>query len=82
VPDIRPAEIAGKVARGVGLFTAMAGSGIILESTAFWVGAVITLVGMAAFVWGLAETWLQEPVTMGEQKSPPAATARPTESNL
>jgi hypothetical protein len=82
VPDIRPAEIAGKVARGVGFFTAMAGSGIILESTAFWVGAVITLGGMAAFVWGLAKTRLKEPATIGEQKSPPAATARPTESDL
>jgi hypothetical protein len=66
----------------VGFFTAMAGSGIILEGNAFWVGAVITLMGMAAFVWGLAATRRQEPVTMGEQNSPPATTARPTESNL
>ncbi len=68
-----PADLAAEVKRGAGVFTAMAGSGIILESRASWIGAAITLAGLAAFVSGLREVQRKQRMAVGKEH-PAAAT--------
>ena len=82
MPEAAPVEFAGKAKRVVGMFVSMLGSGILLESSAFWIGTVIMLAGMATFIRGLAEARQQASLTAAEQKSYPAAAVHPTESNL
>jgi len=55
-------EQVGKAKRVMGMFVSMLGSGIILESTAFWTGSLLALAGLATFIWGLVEA--RPPVTM------------------
>jgi hypothetical protein len=42
-------ELAGKAKRVVGFFVLMAGSGIVLDSSAGWSGTAIMMIGMAFF---------------------------------
>jgi len=48
-------EVVAKAKRVVGMFVAMVGSGIALESAAVWTGMGIMLVGLGLMGWGLAE---------------------------
>jgi len=76
-------ELAGKAKRVVGIFVLMVGAGIVLDSSATWAGTVIMLIGMAFFVWGVAEAWPRATVTLPERDShATAAATRPTEGNL
>lgn len=46
-------ETAGKVARVVGTFVLMIGTGLVLDRNAVGMGVSIMFVGWASFVWGL-----------------------------
>jgi hypothetical protein len=45
----------GKVKRVFGIFLLMIGAGVILDSSALWVGATLMSVGLAMLGWGLVE---------------------------
>ena len=76
-------ELTGKAKRVVGVFVFMAGAGIVLDSPAIWVGAAIMLGGVAAFLWGIADTRVREGLALHEHDSHPSAAAtRPTEGHL
>ena len=76
-------ELAGKAKRVVGIFVLMAGAGIVLDSSAGWAGTVIMLIGIAFFIWGVAEARPRATVTLPEPDShTTAAATKPTESNL
>lgn len=79
MPDATPPELAGKAKRVVGVFVAMVGSGITLESSAVWTGMVIMLVGVALLVWGLAPATPKTSWPVGKQESDPAPAPRATE---
>ena len=78
---VQTAALAGKAKRVLGFFVAMLGAGIVLDSPAAWIGAVIMLAGVAFFVWGAAEARQRATATLPEPDSHAAAT-RPTEGNL
>jgi hypothetical protein len=75
-------ELAGKAKRVVGIFVLMVGAGVVLDSSAAWAGTVIMLIGMAFFIWGVAEARPRATVMLpGHDSHNTAAAARPTESN-
>ncbi len=76
-------ELAGKAKRVVGVFVFMSGAGIVLDSRAVWVGAAIMLGGVAAFLWGIADTRVREALALHEHETHASAAAtRPTEGHL
>jgi len=78
----RSTEPVGKAKRVVGIFVLMVGAGIVLDSSAGWVGTVLMLIGIVFFIWGVAEAWQRAAVTRLERDSHVTAATRPTESNL
>ena len=79
----RSSELAGKAKRVVGIFVLMAGGGIVLDGSAGWAGTVIMLIGMAFFIWGVAEARPRATVTRPERDAhATAAATKPTESHL
>ncbi len=47
-------EITGKGCRVTGMFVAMVGAGLVLESQALWVGVAVLVLGLGVFGVGLA----------------------------
>lgn len=77
-----PNELAGKAKRVLGMFITMLGSGIILESSAFWAGTLLTLAGLATFVWGLAEARPAVPMVVPRDEDGAPITAAPSGKGL
>lgn len=80
MPDAASPELVDKAKRVVGMFVAMVGSGITLESSAVWTGMAIMLVGLAMLVRGLVQATPKTSWPVGKQESDPAPAARATES--
>ncbi len=75
--------LAGKAKRVAGFFVFMVGSGIILDSTASWVGGLLMLVGAVVFIWGVAEAGSRSSLRLpAHEDAPSAPMAPPTGSNL
>jgi len=55
VPDFK-----GKQRRVLGVFVLMLGAGIVLETSARWLGALVLLSGAAALAWGTLDPRLRE----------------------
>jgi hypothetical protein len=79
MPDPAAPELIARARRVLGMFVAMVGSGIALETAAVRTGLGIMVVGLGLMCWGLAAAdrpswWRGAPV------SDPAATQRAPES--
>ena len=55
MPDFK-----GKQRRVLGVFVLMLGAGIVLETSARWLGALVLLSGAAALAWGTLDPRLRE----------------------
>lgn len=77
-----PNELAGKAKRVLGMFITMLGSGVILESPAFWAGTLLTLAGLATFIWGLAEARPAMPIVVPRDQDGPTITVGPSGKSL
>ena len=78
-----PDELAGKAKRVIGFFSFMAGSGIVLDSTALWLGGLLMLIGAVVFIWGVVEAGSRSALRLGAREDAPSAPmAPPTGSNL
>ncbi len=81
--DTGRGELAGKAKRVVGFFVFMVGSGIVLDSSAAWMGGLIMLIGALVFIWGVAEASSRSALRLpAREDAPPAPMAPPTGSNL
>ncbi|MFN8625388.1 MAG: hypothetical protein U0587_05330 [Candidatus Binatia bacterium] len=73
MPEATAPEALAQAKRVLGMFVAMLGSGIVLESAAVWTGLGITVAGLGLMIWGLA-------ATTRESAGDAAATRRASES--
>ena len=73
-------ELVAKAKRVVGMFVAMLGSGMALESPAVGTGLVIVLVGVGLMVWGLIQVAPSRSWVARGQESDPAAASHAPES--
>ena len=80
MPEVTTPEPVGKAKRVVGMFVAMVGSGIALESSAVWTGTVIMLAGVLTMAWGLVEAGPTGSGVPREPESEAAAAHHTTES--
>ena len=79
---VRP-ELADRAKRVVGVFVFMVGAGIVLDSGARWIGTAIMVVGVTAFIWGIAAPRLRERLAVHEHEGHASAAAtHPTEGHL
>ena len=70
----------GKVKRVFGIFVFMIGAGIILDSSALWVGAILMSVGFVLLGWGLVEARpIVEPGASGAMPASAPTASCPTE---
>lgn len=80
MPDPTVPDLVSQAKRVVGMFVAMIGSGIVLESAAMWTGIGIMLVGLGLMIWGLAESGPSPSWDSREPEGDPAAGQRAPES--
>jgi len=55
VRELDTSSYRGKVKRVFGIFVFMIGAGMILDSSALWVGAILMSVGFVLLGWGLVD---------------------------
>ncbi len=84
MPDDRGRdELAGKAKRVAGFFVFMAGSGIVLDSAAVWIGGLLMLIGAAVFIWGVVEAGSRSALRMpAHEDVSPASMAPPSGSKV
>ncbi|MBP1688756.1 MAG: hypothetical protein H6Q33_4899 [Deltaproteobacteria bacterium] len=80
MPDPAPPELVSRAKRVIGMFVAMVGSGIALESAAVWTGTGIMLAGLGLMIWGLAERAPTTPWVVPEPGGDVSAAPRAPES--
>jgi len=68
VADMAADALAAKGKRVAGVFVLMSGAGLILESSAVTLGAVITVIGTLVFAWGMLEARTRAPSLSDAQR--------------